>query len=396
MTGKYLATFSAIVLSIVIVAIAFFKRRYKYWKQKGVEVCGTPVLPFGNVQNVILQREQLPTHLGKLYDYAKAKGLKYIGYYFIASPIFVPIDRLLIKQILNDSDVFGSRGWYMNEKDDPLSANVVALDGAKWKAVRQKVNQSFTSAQLKFMFQTMAKTAVKLEKLMERFSSGQPLNPIEVISRFATDFTTSSSFGIECNSLEGNDSEFIQDGSIVFKASPQYFLRLMLSLSLSHKLLRFAGTKFWDSNINNLFLKVVDKAVSYRERNNVYKKDFLHLLIEFKNKKKLGNEENVSGKADSPDSLTLKELAAQVFIFYLGGYETTSFTTSFVLHYLSVNQDMEDRVREEITETLDRYDGTLTYDAVSEMIYLHQIVEGKSIFFFCCSFDFKNLFDQYY
>jgi len=70
------------------------------------------------------------------------------------------------------------------------------------------------------------------------------------------------------------------------------------------------------------------------------------------------------------------EAAAQAYGFFLGGYETSALTAMFCLYELSMQQDIQDKVRKEIDETLERH-GQLTYNAVNEMTYLRKVINGK-------------------
>jgi hypothetical protein len=73
----------------------------------------------------------------------------------------------------------------------------------------------------------------------------------------------------------------------------------------------------------------------------------------------------------------MNSLAAQAFIFFLGGFETSSSTMTFCLYELSLHQDIQDRLREEIDVVLQKYDGRLTYEGIQEMGYLDKVVSGK-------------------
>jgi cytochrome P450 family 6 len=73
----------------------------------------------------------------------------------------------------------------------------------------------------------------------------------------------------------------------------------------------------------------------------------------------------------------MNSLAAQAFVFFSGGFETSSTTISFCLYELSLNQDTQKRLREEIDVVLQKHDGKLTYEVIQEMKYLDKIVSGN-------------------
>lgn len=79
------------------------------------------------------------------------------------------------------------------------------------------------------------------------------------------------------------------------------------------------------------------------------------------------------------DSLSLKEIAAQSFIFFFAGFETSSTTMTYALHELAVNHEVQDKLRNEINECVDKNGGTLTYDSIMAMTYMDQVINGLSI-----------------
>jgi cytochrome P450 family 6 len=75
----------------------------------------------------------------------------------------------------------------------------------------------------------------------------------------------------------------------------------------------------------------------------------------------------------------MEVLAAQCFVWFIGGYETSSITLTFTFYELAQNLEVQRRAQEEIDTILSKHDGNLTYDVLQEMIYLDMIVSGYYI-----------------
>ena len=58
-------------------------------------------------------------------------------------------------------------------------------------------------------------------------------------------------------------------------------------------------------------------------------------------------------------------MVAQAAVFFTGGFETSSSTMSFALYELAKNPDMQEKLRVEIVDTLEKSNGKITYDMVS-------------------------------
>lgn len=73
--------------------------------------------------------------------------------------------------------------------------------------------------------------------------------------------------------------------------------------------------------------------------------------------------------------MSIEECAAQVFVFYIGGFETSSATMSFCLHELTQNPVLMKRLQEEIDQTLEKHDNQFTYECINEMEFLDLCVK---------------------
>jgi cytochrome P450 family 6 len=113
---------------------------------------------------------------------------------------------------------------------------------------------------------------------------------------------------------------------------------------------------FTPRDVNDYFLKVFLQTIEDREKNPIQRNDFVNLLLQFKNQ------------------YTKEELAAEAFVVFFGGFETSSSLMSFILYELALNQDIQNRLREEIVTAYNENDGKLTYDMLFGLKYLEMVV----------------------
>lgn len=121
-------------------------------------------------------------------------------------------------------------------------------------------------------------------------------------------------------------------------------------------------------NIQDFFLKIVVETVEYREKNKIRRNDFLDLLLQLKNNGKYDGEQKEIGK------ISFTDLAAQCFMFFLAGFETSTTALSYALYELSINQELQDKTRAEIEKVLKNYNGEVTYESVMAMEYCGQVI----------------------
>ena len=72
-------------------------------------------------------------------------------------------------------------------------------------------------------------------------------------------------------------------------------------------------------------------------------------------------------------------VAANSFLFFAAGFETTASTLSFCLYELAINQDIQDRLREGVASVYNGHDQCLRMDALNELPYLDAVVAGNSV-----------------
>lgn len=347
-------------VSVISFVYFYFKYKFSYWESKGVPFLA-PTFPYGSLKGVGKQ-----IHLSKISQitYEKFKGKdKFCGLYFFVKPVALLLDIDLVKNVLiKDFNNFNDRGIYYNEEDDPLSAHLFSLNGKKWKHLRAKLTPTFTSGKMKFMFPTIVEVADRFKNcLIDVTKENEVLEIRELLARFTTDVIGTCAFGIECNSLKDPNAEFRVMGRNVFE-NPRHPILFAFLISGLKTLSKFFHVKVTRDDVSAFFLKVVNDTIDYREKNNVHRNDFMDILINLKNQEK---------------SVTINEIAAQAFIFFLAGFETSSTTLTFCLYELALNPDIQEKARQEVRKVLQKHNGNFTYEAMMEMHYIEQVINGK-------------------
>lgn len=64
-------------------------------------------------------------------------------------------------------------------------------------------------------------------------------------------------------------------------------------------------------------------------------------------------------------------------IFFFAGFETVSTVMSFAAVELGINPDVQRTLQEEIDDTWNRCGGSLTYEIITKMKYMDQVISGK-------------------
>lgn len=347
----------------------YIKHNYTYWRKRGVPYL-EPSFPFGNIRafNRILHSSQ---RIGRLYDQLKGKG-PFAGIYLFHQPVVLATDLDFVKTVLiKDFNSFRDRGMYFNERDDPLTGNLFSVDGPKWRQLRLKLTPTFTSSKMKFMFPIIVEVGEQLQiALRKQFEQSPEVEIKDILARYTTDVIGTCAFGIECNSLKDPQAEFRVMGKKVFD-TPRSGIFKRIFMATSRDLAKKLKLKRYHDDVSEFFMKVVREAINLRKDHGVQRNDFMDLLIQLMDTGKI---------KDDPDSevgkITFEQLAAQAFVFFLAGFETSSNSMAYVLYELALNQDIQDKARKSIDETLKKHDGQLTYESLMEMTYIHQIVYG--------------------
>lgn len=379
------------LVAIICLAYYYIRRVYGEFERNGIPYI-KPTFPFGSAKG-IMEKIPISEYMQIFYNQLKDRG-PFGGVFFMIKPAILATDLEFIKKVLiKDFAWFDERGGYYNKEDDPLSAHLFSLNGKEWRKLRSKLSPTFTSGKMKFMYPTIIDVANRFKTILKETvgEDGQVIEIKEVLARFTTDVIGTCAFGIECNSLSDPNAKFLHMGRKIF-VEPRHKPFVLGLIDSFPKIAKLFRVKMVADDLSAFFMKLVEDTVDYREKNNIHRNDFMDILIRLKNEDHIVGDENMG-------QLTLNEIAAQAFVFFLAGFETSSTAMAFSLYELAMNRELQEKARNEIRATLDRHDGQLTYEAVNEMEIVDQILNGKKlilsnfkyIFMRCFDFDFRKL-----
>lgn len=348
-----------IIFMVIGLIFIWLKQITNYWTKRSVP-CDRNLIYFRYKRHIAYEIQDL-------YKHWKDSGNAFIGSFILFQPVVLLLDLDLIKNVfISDFNTFPNRGFYHNLKDDPLSGNLFRLEGNEWKAVREKLTPTFSSGKMKYMFPTVVKVAHTFVEVLEKtikYSSEVEMK--DLCARFTTDVVGTVAFGLECNSLNDPQNEFRTVGDKAF-TSLHPILETLFARYQS--LARYFHLKVYSQMFNKFYTNIISQNIEYRTKNNIRRPDFLDILIELRNNKQNGKF-----------GLSLEEIVGQSFVFFVGGFETSSSTMTYCLYELAKNPDIQNKARQVILKALKEHNNELSYECLQDMSYLNQIFMGKSI-----------------
>ncbi|XP_063383435.1 cytochrome P450 6B2-like [Cydia fagiglandana] len=372
----------AVVLIVLVVLYFYNVRTFDYWEKRGVKQ-DKPVLLFGNNADNYFMRKSVTEKAVEMYW--KYPNERIVGFFRSTRPELVIRDPEIVKRLLvSDFYHFYPRGLTPNRKYiEPIMRNLFFADGDLWRLLRQRMTPAFTSGKLKAMFPLIVERAERLqERALATAAGARTIDARDLMARYTTDFIGACGFGIDADSLNEEDSAFRKLGASIFKIDAKRFIISMLKQMMPRLFYPLRPMGQIEKDIKGL----VGAILKERKYEPSSRHDFIDLLIESKNKGLMTGESIEHMKPDGTPEIASLEMdeelmAAQVFIFFAAGFETSSSATSFTLHQLAYNPDVQKKVQEEIDRVLAEHNNKLSYEAVKEMTYLDwTFKEGMRMF----------------
>lgn len=356
-----------ILLIIFFYTIYVWLKKVYYWRRKSIKG-PLPIPIVGNFGNVILAKQSNDAFTKSLYD--RYTEEKFVGVYIGYKNALLVRDPNIIKRILiTDFGSFHERGIKVSESGS--SNNLFVADGDTWKTLRPKLTPIFTAKKLKEMFPIIKNCVDNLVLYIDKLIEGNVNYEMKsLISKYTTSVIGMCLFNVDFN-VYSDQMKFITDMVNTITTLSMYD---RLSYTLPYI---FPGVvnylpKSSNTELYKFFIKLVNTAFYERNGNISQKKDFIDILLQLKK----------DGKATKSDKNGFAEIqiddeviAAQLLVFFIANFETSSGTMSFLLYELALNENIQNRAYEEICDISKKYDDEISFEALENMTYLKMIYD---------------------
>ena len=344
----------AVLACVLATVYLYMTRNYGFWKERGVSG-PAPTFPYGNAFG-----PPLADSLGfEDWIYNTQGGKKYCGYIEMTQPVLYVGDLDLIRDItIKDFEYFTDRRELVLSQH--FLQMLFVLRGKEWKDTRAVMSPTFSSSKLRAMLQLCLDSASSLtDYVQSEMKRADEIELKDCFGRFTMDNIASCAFGVNCNSFKDPNSEFAKNASVLFEA-PKGFaaVRVTLIVTLGKLALKYLPDPL--KSVHQFFSRVVNRTLEQR-RSGDPRKDFLQLLLDTKDK-------------DGNHVLTPSSVVSQSVMFFIVGYDTTATLLMFAAYCLATNPDVQKAVHAEIDEVMERHDGQLSYEAISEMTHLDRVI----------------------
>lgn len=358
---------------------------HKFWKNRGI-IHNKPVPIFGDTLDNVRRKESFAALTTKLYN--QFSNERYFGWYQFMSPILMIRDLDLIKQIgIKDFDYFTDHVSFSTEDIDPLwSKNLFSNKGQKWREMRPALSPSFTGSKMKMIFHLMVECAENfVQYYLEKNEKIVTVEMKDVFTRFTNDVIASAAFGVNCNSLKDPENGFYKRGLEITDFSGFKGLRFFF-YKISPILTKLFNITIISKEAGKFFKSIIEDSIKLREEQHIIRPDILHMLMEAK-KGKLSDDStnsNSEGFATAQEAayhntskktiITDDDIVAQAIIFFIAGFDSSSTLMTYLAYELAVDQEVQQKLYQEIYETDKLCNGKLTYDELVKMKYLDMVV----------------------
>ncbi|XP_019875697.2 cytochrome P450 9e2-like [Aethina tumida] len=358
---------------------------HSYWKSIGVKQ-SKPVFFFGDNWGTASHTESFAELMSNVYN--MFPDTRYSGFYQFLLPTLVLRDPDLIKQItVKDFDHFTDHSTTV-PGEPMLSKNLFTLKGQEWKDMRATLSPSFTSSKMKGMFTLISDCANNFVEYFKQINKNTiTIEMRDTFTRFTNDAIATTAFGIKVDSLKDRNNQFYVMGKEITSFTSFWKNFKFFGYYACPRLFSLLKVRIFSTEVSSFFKNLIMSNIKTREEKGIVRQDMINILMEARKgllKYEETSEDIDTGFATAEESKIGKskknihldddDVTAHALIFFFAGFDSVSTLMCFMGYELGVNQEVQDKLREEINQTLEDCGGKLTYEALMKMKYMDMVL----------------------
>ncbi|XP_050350032.1 probable cytochrome P450 6a14 [Nymphalis io] len=289
---------------------------------------------------------------------------------------------------------FTDRGFFFDKELDPLAGSVLYLRGNEWKRLRAKISPIFSPIKLKGMLPIIENTAnefvQRIQKLLTEANdekSNEPnaigkefnnndykssvVNSDELVGGYTADAIVPCAFGVKSHVMDNaNDPFAVALGAFYELSFFNIFEKMMRHLWPAFVL--FFKMRIIPKKTHDFFYNIVVNVIKDR-KNGVQEKrgDFIDMMMALRSEDRTDTAEEKENEVKITDMV----IAANAFIIFLGGYETTSSTLAFLFLELAAHQEIQETMRDEIKEVYKKHGNKMSSEMLQDLTYMDMVIQ---------------------
>nr|XP_050868697.1 cytochrome P450 6a2-like isoform X5 [Vespula vulgaris] len=353
-----------LILCGILALYIYWRRTSNYWTKQGIPEAPYSLPLVGHLLPLLLLQKNISQLV--LAWYERYKNDSMVGYYDGMVPGLMVQEPELVKTVLQTSfSNFHENAMKIDQEVDPLMAkNPFFTKGEEWLVGRKRLTYAFSSMRLKILSESVRKVCKKFENYLHRKVEEDQRVEFEtkdLLSRFTGEVVANAGFGIEgfCFEDNYNPQSFHEIGKKIFQTT--WFHGTLQSIMFFLPFLNnYLKIRLIPKDIDHFFRTIVRQVIEKRREETEKRNDFFQLMADL--------EKSEGQKFDE------ESLAAHALSFFFDGYETSASTLSFICFELSIHNEIQEKLRNEIRNVLAKHKGEITYDSLKDMTYLDQVI----------------------
>jgi len=370
----------------------------KYWKEHGVAHLEMDLLGGSEgMSDVIFKRKHVLDLMREHYH--KFPGEKIYGIYGIMKPSLVIKDPDIVRQIfVKDFNSFTDRDpakrldktfGESRTIDTYWKHQLTSLNGSKWKDVRSTFSPVFTSGKMKLMMNFIKAISEKLVNEFETAAvNNEDVELKDVFGKFSMDTIASCAFGVDAESFDNKDSQFVKNAAKIFSFTLLDGLRI-IGVNLIpglDKIYELFNINIMKPKETWFFVDAIRKTIKHRRESNERRNDLIDLMLDAM----ADNEDTVKGDTEDLDQYERdmkldhvsgikdfdeKIIVSTAMILMVAGYDTTAMTLAFAADELAKNPEIQTKLQQEVDEAYEEAQGECPgYNEIQNLPYLDQVI----------------------